>query len=165
MRHPQPDPVAPGQESVWDYPRPAIAEPTDARIVIAHNGYTIANTTCAVRVIETSHPPNYYIPPEDIAAGVLLRAAGSSLCEWKGTAKYWSVAAGNAVLERVGWSYSDPTPPFRILKDYIAFYPTPFDRCAVDGEIVTPQPGEFYGGWITSKVAGPFKGMPGSRFW
>lgn len=163
--HPEPDPLQPGQESVWDYPRPAIAEPTGAHIVIEHNGITIADTRNAVRVLETSHPPNYYIPPEDIAKGVLRRAAGSSLCEWKGAAKYWDVVAGDDVLERVGWSYASPTPAFAVLRNYIAFYAGPFDRCMVDGEIVTPQPGQFYGGWITSKVAGPFKGGPGSRFW
>lgn len=165
MMHPDPDPTRPGQESVWDYPRPAIAERTDAHIVIEHNGMTIADTRNAVRVLETSHPPNYYIPPEDMAEGVLRRAAGSSMCEWKGAAKYWDVVAGDAVLERVGWSYPTPTPTFQILRDYLAFYAAPFDRCIVDGEIVVPQPGQFYGGWITGKVAGPFKGIPGSRFW
>lgn len=165
MGHPEPDPVQPGQESVWDYPRPAIAEHTAAHIVIEQNGITIADTRRAVRVLETSHPPNYYIPPDDIAEGVLRRAAGSSMCEWKGAAKYWDVVAGDDVLERVGWSYANPTAEFRILKDYLAFYAAPFDRCIVDGETVTPQPGQFYGGWITSKVAGPFKGIPGSRFW
>jgi len=165
MMHPDPDPTLPGQENVWDYPRPAIAEATQAHIVIEHNGVTIADTRNAVRVLETSHPPNYYIPPEDMAQGVLRRAAGSSMCEWKGAAKYWDVVAGNAVLERVGWSYPTPTPTFQILRDYLAFYAAPFDQCLVDGEVVIPQPGQFYGGWITSAVAGPFKGIPGSRFW
>jgi len=165
MRHPEPDPVKPGQESVWDYPRPAVAEPTDAHIVIEHGGRVIVDTRNAVRVLETSHPPNYYIPPADIAEGVLRRAGGSSFCEWKGAAKYWDVVVDDDVLERVGWSYPNPTPGFAILANYVAFYAAPFDRCLVDGEEVTPQPGEFYGGWITSKVAGPFKGIPGSRFW
>ncbi len=165
VRHPERDPVGPGQESVWDFPRPAIAEPTDAHIVIEHNGVTIADTRNAVRVLETSHPPNYYIPPADIADGALRRAGGSSFCEWKGAAKYWDVVAGDDVLERVGWSYPSPTPGFAILRDYLAFYAAPFDACLVDGEEVRPQPGQFYGGWITSKVVGPFKGGPGSRFW
>ena len=165
MRHPEPDPVGPGQESVWDYPRPAIAEPTSAHIVIEHDGMTIADTRNAVRVLETSHPPNYYIPPDDIAEGVLRRAGGTSFCEWKGAARYWDIVTENGVLERVGWSYPSPTPGFAILKDFLAFYAAPFDRCLVDGEVVVPQPGEFYGGWVTSKVAGPFKGVPGSRFW
>lgn len=165
MRHPDPDPVGPGQESVWGYPRPAVAEPSDAHIVIEHNGITIAETRNAVRVLETSHPPNFYIPPSDIAEGVLRRAAGSSMCEWKGTAKYWDIIAGDQVLQRVGWSYSNPTPSFQMLHEFLAFYAAPFDRCLVNGEIVVPQPGQFYGGWITSAVAGPFKGIPGSRFW
>ncbi len=165
MIRPQPDPVKPGQESVWDYPRPAVAEPTTAHIVIEHGGRTIADTRSAIRVLETSHPPNYYIPPTDIAAGVLRRAGGSSFCEWKGAAKYWDVVVDNDVLEQVGWSYPNPTPAFAALANYIAFYAAPFDRCLVDGEEARPQPGEFYGGWITSKVAGPFKGIPGSRFW
>lgn len=165
MRHPDPDPVGPGQESVWTYPRPAIAEPTTAHILIEHRGVRIADTRHAVRVLETSHPPNYYIPPEDIAPGVLRSAPGSSLCEWKGRACYWDVVAGGEVLPRVGWSYPDPTPSFMILRDYLTFYAAPFDRVLVDGEQVTPQPGGFYGGWITKSVAGPFKGGPGSMFW
>jgi len=116
-------------------------------------------------VLETSHPPNYYIPPDDIAEGVLRRAGGTSFCEWKGAARYWDVVVDDDVLERIGWSYPSPTPGFAMLANFIAFYAAPFDRCLVDGEEVIPQPGEFYGGWITSKVAGPFKGIPGSRFW
>jgi uncharacterized protein (DUF427 family) len=162
---PQPDPAGPGQESVWAYPRPAIAEPCAARIVIEHAGVIIADTRASVRTLETSHPPSYYIPPCDIAPGVLRRATGSSLCEWKGAAVYWDVVVGGGVLARVGWSYPNPTPKFALLRDYVAFYPAPFDRCSVDGETVIAQAGGFYGGWITSKVAGPFKGGPGSRGW
>ncbi|WP_448664755.1 DUF427 domain-containing protein [Sphingomonas sp. CJ20] len=162
---PRPDPVGPGQESVWSFPRPAIAEPATARIVIEHHGLTIADTRAAVRTLETSHPPNYYIPHADIAADVLRRADGSSFCEWKGAATYWDAVIDGVVLSRVGWSYGNPTPPFASLRDHVAFYAAPFDRCTVDGEVVTPQPGDFYGGWITSRVAGPFKGAPGSRGW
>jgi uncharacterized protein (DUF427 family) len=165
MQRPDPIPPGPGQESVWDYPRPAIAEPTDAHIVIEHRGITIADTRRAVRVLETSHPPQYYLPPDDIAAGVLERAPGKSLCEWKGQARYWDVVAGGDRLAKVGCSYAEPTAPFRILADHVAFYPAPFDQITLDGEVVQPQPGEFYGGWITSAVVGPFKGVPGSRFW
>lgn len=165
MKRPEPIVPGPGQESVWDYPRPAIAEPTDAHIVVEHRGVRIAETRRAVRVLETSHPPQYYIPPEDIAPGVLERAEGKSLCEWKGQARYWDVVAGGDRLGKVGWSYADPTPGFRILTDFVAFYPAPFDRITVDGDVVTPQPGEFYGGWVSDKVVGPFKGIPGSRFW
>lgn len=162
---PKPDPVLPGQESAWAYPRPAIAQICTARIVIEHAGQIIADTQGSVRTLETSHPPSYYIPPADIAPGVLRRAAGTSLCEWKGAAAYWDVVVGDVVLPNIGWSYPSPTPKFAILRDFVAFYAAPFDRCSVDGETVVPQPGEFYGGWITSTVAGPFKGGPGSRGW
>ena len=165
MIHPKPDPVAPGQESVWSYPRPAIAEPTTAHIVIEHAGRIVADTHAAIRTLETSHPPSYYIPQADIRGGMLRRGQGSSFCEWKGAATYWDVVLGDVVLEGVGWSYASPTRPFAALKDHIAFYASAFDRCSVDGETVTPQPGGFYGGWITSAVAGPFKGIPGSRLW
>ena len=165
MGHPKPDPIGPGEESVWDYPRPAIAERTEAHIVIEHAGRTVAETRSAVRVLETSHPPNYYIPPHDIADGVLRRAPGSSLCEWKGAAQYWDVVVGDTVLPRVGWSYRAPTAHFALLAGFVAFYAAPFDACFVDGERVIPQPGEFYGGWITPGIGGPFKGVPGSRFW
>lgn len=162
---PRPDPAAPGQESVWAYPRPPLAERTYARVMIEHRGVVVASTTAAVRTLETSHPPTYYIPPDDIAKGLLRRAAGSSLCEWKGAATYWNVVIGGTVLSRVGWSYAHPTPHFDMLRDHVAFYAGPFDRCSVDGETVVPQPGEFYGGWITSNLAGPFKGVPGSMGW
>jgi uncharacterized protein (DUF427 family) len=152
---PQPDPVAADQESVWRYPRPAIAEPTTAHVVIEHAGLVVADTRAAVRTLETSHPPSYYIPPADIRPGVLRRADGSSVCEWKGRAIYWDVVIGGIVVPRVGWSYPDPTPSFALLRDHVAFYARPFDRCSVDGETVVPQAGDFYGGWITSKVARP----------
>lgn len=162
---PKPDPTGPGQESVWAYPRPAIAEASAARIVIEHAGTIVADTCASVRTLETSHPPSYYIPRAAIAPGVLRRATGSSLCEWKGAAVYWDVVIGEIVLPRVGWSYPNPTSKFVLLRDNVAFYPAPFDRCSVDGETVIAQAGGFYGGWITSKVAGPFKGVPGSRGW
>ena len=162
---PDPDPVRNGQESVWGYPRPAIAESTTAHIVIAHRGMIIAETTAAVRTLETSHPPSYYIPPDDITPGVLRRAPGTSLCEWKGAAMYWDVVIGDAILPRVGWSYPRPTPAFAVLQDHIAFYAAPFDACRVNGETVIAQGGGFYGGWITRDLAGPFKGVPGSRGW
>lgn len=165
MLRPRPDPAGPGQESVWDFPRPAICEAVDAHVVIEHAGMTIADSHSTVRTLETSHPPSYYIPPADIAPDALRRAAGSSFCEWKGAATYWDVVIGDMVLPRVGWSYPSPTPAFAMLRDHFAFYAGPFDRCSVDGETVTPQPGEFYGGWITSRFAGPFKGVPGSRLW
>ena len=162
---PRPDPVGAGQESVWSYPRPAVAEPSSAHIVIEHKGVVLVDTRDSVRTLETSHPPSYYIPPADILPGALRRGVGGSLCEWKGAAVYWDVVVGDVALPSVGWSYPNPTAPFLLLRDDVAFYAAPFDRCLVDGEVVTPQPGGFYGGWITRALAGPFKGVPGSRGW
>jgi uncharacterized protein (DUF427 family) len=162
---PAPNPVAPGQESAWSFPRPAIAQPCSVPIVIEHAGRSIADTRTAVRTIETSHPPSYYIPPGDIAPDLLRKAEGSSFCEWKGAAVYWDVVVGDIVLPRAGWSYPSPTAGFVLLRDHVAFYAGPFDRCTVNGEQVTPQAGGFYGGWITSGIAGPFKGGPGTSGW
>ena len=162
---PRPDPAGPGQESVWSFPRSAIAESCASHIVIGHRGLIVADTRRSVRTLETSHPPSYYIPPADIAPGMLRRAEGSSYCEWKGAAVYWDGVIDGVVLRQVGWSYPNPTRGFATLRDHVAFYAGPFDRCSVDGESVVPQPGDFYGGWITSALAGPFKGVPGSRGW
>jgi uncharacterized protein (DUF427 family) len=162
---PRPDPVQPGQESVWSYPRPPRAEPEPRRIVIEHRGLVLADTTRAVRVLETSHPPTYYLPPEDVRPGALRRAAGRSVCEWKGGAAYWDILLGDETIPRAAWSYPDPTPPFRPIRDHLAFYAAPFDRCTVGGLAVTAQPGGFYGGWVTPDLAGPFKGVPGSQGW
>ena len=162
---PKPDLALPGQESVWSFPRPAIAEATSAHVMIEHRGIVIADSRATIRTLETSHPPSYYIPREDIREGVLQRTSGTSFCEWKGNATYWDVVLDDGVLPRVGWSYADPTAGFALLRDHVAFYAAPFDRCSVDGETVTPQPGAFYGGWITRAIAGPFKGVPGSQFW
>ena len=161
----RPDPITSGRESVWDYPRPAIAEPTGAHIRIELGGIVIAETRRAVRTLETSHPPSFYIPPGDVAPNVLVPVGGGSFCEWKGHARYMDVVAGGERRERAAWSYPDPTSPFAVLRDHVAFYAAAMDACYVDGERVVPQPGGFYGGWITSAVAGPFKGVPGSRFW
>lgn len=163
--HPEPNPAAPGQESVWDYPRPAICEPTERRITIVHRGQTIADSRAAWRTLETSHPPTYYLPPDDVASELLEANARRSLCEWKGQARYWDLVLDEERLDAVAWSYPAPTPSFAPIRDYFAFYPEPIDRCLVDGEPITPQPGGFYGGWISHYEAGPFKGIPGSRFW
>lgn len=162
---PTPDPVAAGQESVWDYPRPPRLEPTPARLRIVHAGHTIADTVAGLRLLETSHPPGYYIPPGDIDMALLRPGRGGSFCEWKGNAVYWDVVVGAETLAGVGWSYPDPAPGYGPLRDYIAFYAAPFDGVFVDDDRVRPQPGGFYGGWITPHVAGPFKGVEGSRFW
>ena len=161
----QRDPVKPGQDSVWDYPRPAVAQACTRRVQIIHKGHVLADTKAAVRTLETSHPPSYYIPRDDIAMHLLRPGTSSSFCEWKGSASYFDAVIGGDVFANVGWSYPKPTSSFMILKDHIAFYATPFDQCLVDGEKVQPQQGGFYGGWITSDLAGPFKGIPGSRFW
>ena len=161
----RPDPVRPGQESVWDFPRPAIARATDARIVVELGGVVVADTRRAIRTLETSHPPSYYIPPDDVVAGALVPVVGSSFCEWKGHARYFDLIAGNERRARAAWSYAEPTSAFASLREHVAFYAAAMDACFVDGERVVPQPGGFYGGWITSGVAGPFKGVPGSRFW
>jgi len=162
---PVPDPVRPGQESVWAYPRPAIAEPTPRRLRIVHRGVTIADTVRGVRTLETSHPPTYYFPREDVHARLRRAVERGSFCEWKGWATYWDVEVGDDLLASVAWSYPEPTQTFTALTDHLAFYAAPFDLCIVDDEPVTPQPGGFYCGWITSHQAGPFKGIPGSRFW
>lgn len=154
------------QESVWDYPRPPRVELTDKRIVIVFNGVTIADTTNAFRVLETSHPPVYYLPQSDLAMQYLSRVPHHhTVCEFKGSADYWTLRVGDKTAEKVGWSYPDPTPAFIPMRDYIAFHAGPMDLCTVDGERVQPQPGGFYGGWITSDVVGPFKGGPGSWGW
>lgn len=165
MPHIRPDPIGPGEESVWAYPRPPALEPVDKPVRIVFNGREIAHTTGAYRVLETSHPPVYYIPPQDIAEGVLVEAGGGSWCEWKGRARYWTLTVGDRVAERVGWSYPDPTPDFAPIRDYVAFYAGPMDACTVGGVTVTPQPGGFYGGWITPEIKGPFKGGPGTMGW
>ncbi|MEG3082655.1 DUF427 domain-containing protein [Sphingomonas sp. PB2P12] len=164
---PVPDDVGPGQTSVWDYPRPAVAEPTARHIVIEHRGVVLADTRTAIRTLETSHPPSYYLPPDDVLTSALRRSGRGSLCEWKGQAIYYDVVIADDVFPDMAWSYPTPTPTpaFACLRDHIAFYAAPFETCMVDGERVVPQPGDFYGGWITADLAGPFKGIPGSRFW
>lgn len=160
-------PIVPaaGQESVWDYPRPPRLERVDKRVEIVLGGARIVDAPWVFRVIETSHPPVYYVPPAFIAAGKLVPAAGSSICEWKGSARYFDVVGGGQVVPRGAWTYPVPSPDFAALADAVAFYAKPMDVCRVAGETVTPQPGGFYGGWITADIVGPFKGIPGSMGW
>lgn len=153
------------RESVWDYPRPPLLEPTPKRLTIVFAGTVIAETTSAYRVLETSHPPNYYLPPDAIAPGVLRPVPGASWCEWKGQAHYFDVVVGTATAPRAAWGYDAPTPGFAAIAGYVAFYAGAMDQCLVDDEVVTPQPGGFYGGWITSDLDGPFKGGPGTQGW
>lgn len=155
----------PGQESVWDYPRPPRVESISDRVTVTLGGVRVVDTTRAVRVLETSHPPVYYVPRADVADGVLEKAAGDSFCEFKGRAKYLSLRAGGVLAERAAWYYPSPTPGFEPLIDTVAIYPSAMDECVVGGEVVTPQEGDFYGGWITSKVVGPFKGAAGTWGW
>ena len=162
---PHPAPVGPGQESVWDYPRPPRLEPEPRVIRVVFAGQEVATTSAAWRVLETSHPPVYYLPPDAFLEGTLRPAAGSSWCEWKGRADYWDVALGERVAARAGWSYPTPTAAFAAIRGHIALYAGHMDACFVGDERVTPQPGGFYGGWITSWVVGPFKGGPGSWGW
>ena len=155
----------PGQESVWDYPRPPRLEDSDKRIKVVFGGVTLAYTTRAKRVLETSHPPVYYIPPEDIRVEHLTLARGTSLCEWKGVARYYDIETEERREHRAAWFYPDPVLVYADLKDYVAFYPSLMDACWVDGEKVEAQEGDFYGGWVTSEIVGPFKGGPGTRGW
>lgn len=165
MRRPQPDPVGPGQESVWDYPRPPALQASCAVVEVVLGGRVVARTDRSYRVLETSHPPTYYLPRECFAAGALRPADGGSVCEWKGVAAYLDVVGGERVAERAAWTYPEPTPAFAALAGHVALYPGAMDRCTLDGEVVTAQPGGFYGGWVTPGVVGPFKGGPGSQWW
>ncbi|MBF4161065.1 DUF427 domain-containing protein [Nocardioides acrostichi] len=168
MRRPRPIAPGPGQESVWDYPRPPRLERTDERIEIVLGGTSIATTSDGWRVLETSHPPTYYLPSSAFAPGVLRPTFGSSHCEWKGAASYFDLAAaedGPVLAERAAWTYPDPTPAFADLAGAVSVMPAAVEAAYVDGERVRPQEGGFYGGWITDRVVGPFKGVPGSWGW
>ena len=155
----------PGQESVWDYPRPPRLEPTARHVQIVVNGETIADSRRAYRVLETSHPPVYYLPPEDVRTDLLAPTPRRTVCEWKGTAAYHTLTVGDRTLPDAAWSYPRPTPAFAPIAGYLAFYPSKMDACLVDGVPVRAQPGDFYGGWITPEIVGPFKGDPGTRGW
>lgn len=152
-------------ESVWDYPRPPRVDPTGEAVSVVLGGVEICATTSALRVLETSHPPTYYLPRSDFLDGVLTAGRGSSFCEFKGSASYLDVVSGAAVAERAAWFYPEPTRGFEVLREYVALYPGRMDRVTVNGEVVQPQEGGFYGGWITSRVVGPFKGAPGTMGW
>jgi uncharacterized protein (DUF427 family) len=162
---PRPDPLGPGQESVWDYPRPPRIEPVRTRLRVVFDGEVVADTTRGLRVLETSHPPNYYFPLGDVGAGVLQPSHGTTHCEWKGVARYFVVCGRRRREPGAAWGYGQPGAAYRALADTVAFYPARMDACYVDDEQVVPQPGGFYGGWITSAVVGPFKGEPGTAWW
>ncbi|NUR08472.1 MAG: DUF427 domain-containing protein [Nocardioidaceae bacterium] len=162
---PTPEVPGPGQESVWDYPRPPRVERSSEEVVVTLGGALVARTTSALRVLETSHPPTYYLPRPAFAPGSLRTAGGGSYCEWKGAATYLDVIGGDVVASRAGWFYPVPTAPYAAIVEHVALYPGLMDECTVDGEVVTAQPGGFYGGWVTSRVVGPFKGGPGTEGW
>ncbi|CAN5509217.1 DUF427 domain-containing protein [soil metagenome] len=164
MLRPQRIEPGPGQESVWDYPRPPKLEQTSSRIRVEHRGVVVAETTRALRVLETSQPPAYYVPPADVDLELLSPTDAHTFCEWKGTASYADVVVGGAVAPGATWWYPSPTERFAALADHHAFYAQLLD-CFVDDEHVEPNDGNFYGGWITSTVVGPFKGAPGTSYW
>ena len=154
----------PGEESVWDYPRPPRLE-ADRRLVrVVHENTVIAESRRAVRILETASPPTFYIPPQDVQMDLLERARGGSLCEWKGSATYWSLRADGSEVPNVAWSYEQPFADFAEIRGYLGFYPSKLE-CYVDAHRVAPQPGGFYGGWVTPEVVGPFKGGAGTTAW
>ncbi len=150
---------------MWDYPRPPRIEPRPERVVVRLGGQVVADTTDTVRVLETSHPPVYYLPLDAFPAGALVPVGGTSFCEFKGEARYFDVVAGGKVVHRGAWTYPDPAAGFEALRTRAALYPGLMDSCEVDGEKVAAQAGDFYGGWITSNIVGPFKGGPGTAGW
>ncbi|MEM9789372.1 MAG: DUF427 domain-containing protein [Planctomycetota bacterium] len=166
MSHPKPMKPGPGQESVWDYPRPPRLEPVPDSIRIEFAGREVMRTDRAWRVLETSHPPTYYLPPDDFAEGVLRPVVGAlSFCEWKGRAAYFDVVVGEDVADRAAWSYPQPTAGFAPIADHVCVYCHAMDACWVGDDRAAPQPGNFYGGWVTPRVVGPFKGEPGTMHW
>ena len=153
-------------ENVWEYPRPPALEPCVRRVRVRLGGVTIVDSTSALRVLETTHPPGIYVPPQDIAPGALTSStARSTLCEFKGSAVYFDVHGGDAVVGAAAWSYPDPTAAYAALRDHVSFYPGRMDECLLDDEVVQAQEGGFYGGWITADIQGPFKGAAGTRGW
>lgn len=165
------EPTADGEESVWDYPRPPRIAPDTREIVIVVGDRELARTRRAIRILETASPPTFYLPPEDVELGWLAQGAGASHCEWKGAARYFDyvgdASRGEAEdrIQQLAWSYPDPYIEFADYQDWLGFYPGRGARCTVDGEVVRPQPGTFYAGWLTNEIRGPVKGEPGSGGW
>jgi uncharacterized protein (DUF427 family) len=160
-------PIAPkpGQESVWDYPRPPRVEATSKHVRVVFNGVVIADSTNTKRVLETSHPPSYYIPQQDVKMEFFKVLLRKTYCEYKGTASYWTIQVHGKEAVSSAWSYPGPSKGYEAIKDHLAFYPGRMDACYVNEEKVKPQAGDFYGGWITSDIAGPFKGEAGTHGW
>ncbi len=153
------------KESVWDYPRPPRVEPVSSHIVVVHNGVEIVSTNGAVRVLETSHPPTYYLPIDEFADGVLVPVGGNTVCDFKGTASYFDLVIDGQRIDRAAWTYDSPASGFESLAGKVALYASRVDVCKVGDETVLPQEGDFYGGWITPNIEGPFKGAPGTMGW
>ena len=159
-------PPKPGQESVWDYPRPPRMEKETKSLKVIVNDVVVASTNRGYRILETSHPPVYYLPVEAINMEFLEKAnGGQSYCEFKGKAIYWDLKMADVVIPRVAWSYPSPNVVYQAIKDHLAFYPSKVSACFVGDEKVLAQEGDFYGGWITSNIVGPFKGAPGTWGW
>jgi uncharacterized protein (DUF427 family) len=160
-----PLPAGPGQESVWDYPRPPAVDPSDEHVEVHLGGVVVARTRSSLRVLETSHPPTYYLPLDAFVDGALVPVQGSTVCEWKGRAAYFDVVGGGRRAARAAWTYPEPVATYAVLAGHVAVMPGLVDACLVDGETVRAQEGGFYGGWITDRVVGPFKGGAGSWGW
>ena len=156
---------APGQQSVWDYPRPPRVERVDERVRVEFAGVVIARSERALRVVETSSPPCYYVPPQDVLGDPLVDSASTSFCEWKGIARYLSLRVGDRQAIDAAWTYPDPDPGYEVLRDHLAFFASRVDACYVGDALVRAQPGAYYGGWITPDVVGPFKGELGTEDW
>ena len=153
------------RESVWDYPRPPKVERTTKRLRVEFAGELVADTQGGMRVLETSYPPVYYIPQADIRADLLSQGSRHTFCEFKGLASYWTLRVGDMVSVDAAWSYERPSPGYEAIRGHLAFYVGRMDACFVDDERVQAQPSEFYGGWVTYEIDGPFKGRPGSESW
>jgi uncharacterized protein (DUF427 family) len=162
---PKPAVAGPGQESVWDYPRPPKLEEVAEEVEVFFAGRSIAYTEAPLRVLETSHPPVYYVPPDSVDEGVLEPNGRTTDCEYKGQARYFDLVVGDQRSKDAAWTYDDPAPGYEAMAGYVAFYPGRVETALLDGEAVQPQPGGFYGGWITTAVVGPFKGLTGSADW
>jgi uncharacterized protein (DUF427 family) len=150
------------RESVWDYPRPPRVEACRRRARVLHRGVLVAESARAVRVLETSHPPGIYLPRDDVSPGVLVPSPTATFCEFKGRASYWNLSVADDTVTDAAWSYEDPSPGYERIAGYISFYPGRVDACFLDDEAVVAQSGDFYGGWITADIEGPFKGGPGT---
>lgn len=154
----------PGQESVWDYPRPPRMESDVRRVEVRSGGVLVAESRRALRVLETASPPTFYLPRDDVRVEYLVPSERGSFCEWKGRASYWSLRIGEQFIEAAGWSYPSPLAGYEAIANYLSFYPSRTE-CRVDGRLVEAQPGGFYGGWVTPEIVGPFKGDPGTDWW